>query len=99
MESQGNMNTALKIYASAGDIYSQVRILCYMGEEQKAADLARSGNDKSAFSHLARHYESVGNIQDAVTFFVRANAYSKFTSDFDLFFVHCKILRQRRTFM
>lgn len=76
MESQGNMNTALRVYADAGDIYSQVRILCYLGEEERAADLAKSSNDKAAFSHLARHYETVGNIQDAVGFFVHAGAYS-----------------------
>lgn len=76
MESQGNMNKALRIYANAADVYSQVRILCYMQEEGKAADLARANNDKAAFSHLARHYETLGNVQEAVAFFVRAGAYS-----------------------
>lgn len=76
MESQGNMNTALRAYSNAGDIYSQVRILCYLGEESKAAELTKSSNDKAAFSHMARHYETIGRIQDAVAFFVRAGAYS-----------------------
>lgn len=76
LESQGNMSAALKVYSNAGDIYSQVRILCYLGEETKAIEMAKSTNDKAAFSHLARHYESLGNVQDAVSFFVRAGAYS-----------------------
>lgn len=76
MESQGNMNAAFRIYSDAGDVYSQVRIMCYAGDESKAADLAKSSNDKAAYSHIARHYETGGNIQDAVRFFVRACAYS-----------------------
>lgn len=76
-ESQGNMKVALKIYASVGDIYSQVRVLCYLGEDSEAAALVRSGNDKLAYSHMARHYETIGNVQDAVAFFIKANAYSK----------------------
>lgn len=70
------MNAALRVYSNAGDIYSQVRILCYQGDESKAADLAKASNDKAAFSHMARHYETAGNIQDAVGFFVRAGAFS-----------------------
>lgn len=70
------MSQALRVYSNAGDIYSQVRILCYLGEESKAADLAKTSNDKAAFSHMARHYETLGNIQEAVAFFVRAGAYS-----------------------
>lgn len=72
------MNAALKIYAAANDVYSQVRVLCYLGEENRASDLARSGNDKLAYAHMARHYETVGNVPDAVMFFIRANAYSEY---------------------
>ncbi|XP_049817321.1 intraflagellar transport protein 140 homolog isoform X2 [Aethina tumida] len=75
VESQGDMATALKIYASAGDVYSQVRVLCFLGEEEKAADLARANSDKAAFYHMARYYETVGNYEDAVFFFTKATAY------------------------
>lgn len=78
MESQGDMATALKIYAAAGDIYSQVRVLCYLGENEKAAQLARNANDKLAYCHMARHYETSGDIADAVVCFVRAGAHSKY---------------------
>lgn len=69
------MNAALKIYSSAGDLYSQVRVLCFLGQEAKAAELARSGTDKAAYYHMARHYEAIENIEEAVAFFNRANAY------------------------
>lgn len=71
------MDTALKIYTSAGDIYSQVRVLCFLDEETRAADLAKSGNDKAAYYHMARYYETKGNVEEAISFFSRANAYSK----------------------
>lgn len=77
IESQGEMQTALKIYNSAGDIYSQVRVLCFLGEESKAAELARNGRDKAAFYHMARFYETTGNSEEAVNFFTKANAYSE----------------------
>lgn len=71
------MATALKIYSKANEVYSQVRVLCYLGEESKAADLARQSSDKAAFYHMARHYETVGNNENAINFFVKANAYSE----------------------
>ncbi|XP_063916884.1 intraflagellar transport protein 140 homolog [Zophobas morio] len=76
IESQGEMQAALKVYSSAGDIYSQVRVLCFLGEESKAAELARSGRDKAAYYHMARFYETTGNYEEAVNFFTKANAYS-----------------------
>lgn len=81
LESQGDMKNALKIYGQAGDVYSQVRVLCFMNEESRAADLARKSNDKAAFYHMARHYETVGNCEDAVSFFTKANAYSKLITE------------------
>ncbi|CAH0563779.1 unnamed protein product [Brassicogethes aeneus] len=75
IESQGDMTSALKIYAGAGDVYSQVRVLCFLGDETRAAELARSNSDKAAFYHMARYYETVGNCEDAVYFFTKATAY------------------------
>ncbi|KAI4456192.1 hypothetical protein MML48_8g00010237 [Holotrichia oblita] len=76
LESQGDLNAALKAYMQAGDVFSQVRVLCFMNEDARAADLARKSNDKAAFYHMARHYETLGNFEDAVSFFTKANAYS-----------------------
>lgn len=78
IESQGDLNSALKIYTQAGDIYSQVRVLCFMNEDTRAAEIARKGNDKAAFYHMARHYETIGNFEEAISFFTKANAYSKY---------------------
>lgn len=74
-ESQGDMASALKIYASAGDVYSQVRVLCFLGKESMAAELARTNTDKAAYYHMARYYETVGNYEEAVNFFTKATAY------------------------
>lgn len=71
------MATAYKFYEQAGDLYSQVRALCFLGDESKAAELARSGTNKAACYHMARHYETHSNIDAAVGFFIKANAYSK----------------------
>ncbi|CAG9865125.1 unnamed protein product [Phyllotreta striolata] len=76
VESQGDMVSALKIYSNAGDIYSQVRVLCFLGKESLAADLARGNADKAAFYHMARYYETVGNCEEAVNMFTKATAYS-----------------------
>lgn len=76
VESQGDMNLALKIYANAGDLYSQVRVLCFLGEESKAADMAKSGTDKAALYHMARYFETTGQIEEAVNFYTKATAYS-----------------------
>lgn len=75
VESQGDMSSALKIYANAGDIYSQVRVLCFLGDEAAAADLTRANSDKAAFYHMARYYETTGNYEEAVNFFSKATAY------------------------
>lgn len=75
IESQGDMRSALKLYANAGDVYSQVRVLCFLGEESTASELARSNSDKAAYYHLARYYETIGNYEEAVNFFTKATAY------------------------
>lgn len=76
VESQGDMGPALKYYQQANDVYSQVRVLCFLGEEAKAAEIARIGSDKAACYHMARHYETNGDMDAAVGFFIKANAYS-----------------------
>uniref|UniRef100_A0A6P7GGX0 Intraflagellar transport protein 140 homolog n=1 Tax=Diabrotica virgifera virgifera TaxID=50390 RepID=A0A6P7GGX0_DIAVI len=76
VESQGDMVSTLKIYANAGDIYSQVRVLCFMGKETLASELARGNmQDKAALYHMARYYETVGNFEEAINMFTKATAY------------------------
>lgn len=75
IESTGDMESAFKIYQKAEDWFSQVRILCFLGQLSRADSVARHSADKSACYHLARHYENIGKFQDAIQFYTRAQTY------------------------
>lgn len=75
IESTGDMESAFKIYQKAEDWFSQVRILCFLGQLAKADGIARHSGDRSACYHLARHYENIGKFQDAIQFYTRAQTY------------------------
>lgn len=75
VESTGDMESAFKIYQKAEDWFSQVRILCFLGQLSRADSVARHSGDKSACYHLARHYENIGKFQDAIQFYTRAQTY------------------------
>lgn len=76
VESTGDMESAFKIYQKAEDWFSQVRILCFLGQLTRADQVARHSGDKSACYHLARHYENIGKFQDAIQFYTRAQTHS-----------------------
>lgn len=76
VESTGDMEGAMKIYQKADDWFSQVRILCFLGELSRADAIARKSGDKAASYHLARHYENIGKIPDAIQFYTAAQTYS-----------------------
>ena len=76
MESTGEMETALHFYTVAKDYLSLVRVYCYCDNLEKAAEIASQTGDRSACYHLARQYENIDNIADAIHFFTRAQAYS-----------------------
>lgn len=46
-----------------------------MGELSRADLVARQSGDKSACYHLARHYENIGKIPEAIQFYTRAQTY------------------------
>jgi intraflagellar transport protein 140 len=75
IESTGDMESAFKIYQKAEDWFSQVRILCFLGQLSRADTVARHSADKSACYHLARHYENIGKFQDAIQFYTRAQTF------------------------
>lgn len=77
LESIGDMVQALHAYEAAGDCFSQVRVLCFSQQESRAAKLARSSGDKAAAYHMARYYETNEDIENAVAFFIKAQAYGK----------------------
>ncbi|RZF46866.1 hypothetical protein LSTR_LSTR008247 [Laodelphax striatellus] len=76
MESSGDMELAMKYYKDAGDHLSMVRVMCFLEEFDRAAEIASRSSDKAACYHLARQYENMGHVQEAVHFFTRATAYA-----------------------
>ncbi|KAE8751558.1 hypothetical protein FOCC_FOCC001805 [Frankliniella occidentalis] len=76
LESTGQMELALKYYEEAGDHLSTVRVLCFQEDYEKAAEVASVSNNRAACYHLARQYEAIDDIQQAVQFFTRAQAYA-----------------------
>ncbi|XP_055383288.1 intraflagellar transport protein 140 homolog [Condylostylus longicornis] len=76
IESTGDMDSAFKVYQKAEDWFSQVKILCFLGQLSKADSIARQSGDRAACYHLARHYENIGKYQEAIHFYTRAQTYS-----------------------
>lgn len=76
MESTGEMELALQYYKLAEDYLSLVRVYSYCDNLAMAAEIANSSGDKAACYHLARQYENIDNIDEAVHFFAKAQAYS-----------------------
>ncbi|XP_028263814.1 intraflagellar transport protein 140 homolog [Parambassis ranga] len=76
LESQSDMDSALHFYECAQDYLSLVRVHCYMGNIQKASEIANNTGDRAASYHLARHYEGHDDIKQAVHFYTRAQAYN-----------------------
>eukprot|EP00057_Strongylocentrotus_purpuratus_P021032 XP_011675506.1 PREDICTED: intraflagellar transport protein 140 homolog [Strongylocentrotus purpuratus] len=77
MESTGEMETALQFYEAAQDYLSLVRVYCYCGNLDKAAEIANETGDRAACYHLARQHENQDNIKESIHFFTRAQAYSQ----------------------
>lgn len=71
-ESNNAYDEAIRYYERAKETLALVRVYCYRGEEQRAADLCLSTNDPSACYHLARQYESQDKIKEAIAFYTRA---------------------------
>ncbi|NXO80980.1 IF140 protein, partial [Sitta europaea] len=76
LESQSDMESALKYYALAQDYFSLVRVHCFQGNIQKAAAIANETGNGAASYHLARQYESQEDIKQAVHFYSRAQAFN-----------------------
>ncbi|NWI54569.1 IF140 protein, partial [Calyptomena viridis] len=76
LESQSDMESALKYYALAQDYFSLVRVHCFQGNIQKAAEIANETGNCAASYHLARQYESREDIKQAVHFYTRAQAFN-----------------------
>lgn len=69
------MEGALKVYQRADDWYSQVRLLCFMGQLPRADALAKQCGDRAACYHMARHYENIGRVPEAIQFYTKAGTF------------------------
>ncbi|XP_048407747.2 intraflagellar transport protein 140 homolog isoform X1 [Stegostoma tigrinum] len=76
LESQADMDAALKYYEKAQDYLSLVRVHCYLGNIQKASEIANETGNHAASYHLARQYEARDNVKQAIHFYTRAQAYN-----------------------
>uniref|UniRef100_A0A673VBY5 Intraflagellar transport protein 140 homolog n=1 Tax=Suricata suricatta TaxID=37032 RepID=A0A673VBY5_SURSU len=76
LESQAEMDAALRYYELAQDCFSLVRIHCFQGDVQKAAEIANESGNWAASYHLARQYESQDEVRQAVHFYTRAQAFN-----------------------
>ncbi|XP_047569112.1 intraflagellar transport protein 140 homolog [Lutra lutra] len=76
LESQAEMDAALRYYELAEDYFSLVRIHCFQGNVQKAAEIANESGSWAASYHLARQYESQEEVRQAVHFYSRAQAFN-----------------------
>ncbi|KAF0771516.1 Uncharacterized protein FWK35_00000315 [Aphis craccivora] len=75
LEGNGDMDGAIKYYQQANDDLSTVRILCYLGHVEQAAQICMNTSNKAACCHLARSYEMQGLYEDAIKMYVDATAY------------------------
>ncbi|KAM7433446.1 hypothetical protein ABFA07_016329 [Porites harrisoni] len=76
MESTSEMETALQFYEAARDNLSLVRVYCYCGNLEKAAEICNDTGDRAASYHLARQFENQEKIREAIHFYTRAQCYS-----------------------
>ncbi|XP_046855391.1 intraflagellar transport protein 140 homolog isoform X2 [Xenia sp. Carnegie-2017] len=76
MESNGEMEVALNYYEAANDILSLVRVHCFCGNIEKAAEICNDTGDRAASYHLARQFENQENIKDAIHFYTRAHCFT-----------------------
>ncbi|XP_037670915.1 intraflagellar transport protein 140 homolog isoform X2 [Choloepus didactylus] len=76
LESQAEMDGALRYYELAQDHFSLVRIHCFQGHIQKAAEIANETGNLAASYHLAQQYESQEEVRQAVHFYTRARAFN-----------------------
>lgn len=75
LESQADMEAALKYYELAQDYFSLVRVYCFQGNIQKAAEIANETGNWAASYYLACQYENQDDIKQAMHFYTRAQAF------------------------
>jgi intraflagellar transport protein 140 len=76
LESIDRLDKAKKYYSKAKDYLSLVRIYCFKGDLQKAADIVNETGDRASAYHFARQLEAQGEFQEAITFYALSGCYN-----------------------
>lgn len=76
LESVERFDKAMKYYNKAKDYQSLVRICCFKGDFNKAADIVHESGDKASAYHFARQLESQGEYQEAINFYAASGCYN-----------------------
>ena len=75
-ESNGQFDKALQYYERANDHLAIVRVLCFHGKLDRAAEVVNESGDLGAAYHLAKQYEANGDIKQAIYFFQRSQRFN-----------------------
>ena len=75
-ESLGHFEKARRYYARANDDLSLVRVACHNREMIQAAEIVNESNSSSAAYHLARQFEAMGEVQEAISYFSQSGCYN-----------------------
>jgi len=76
LESIERYDKAKKYYSKARDYLSLVRIACFKGDFNKAAEIVAETNDRASAYHFARQLENQGQYNDAITFYASSGCYN-----------------------
>lgn len=76
LESIERYDKARKYYSKAKDYLSLVRICCFKGDLNKAAEIVQESGDRASAYHFARQLEGQGEYQDAIAFYASSGCYN-----------------------
>lgn len=76
MESLQKWEVALDYYQRAEDYASTVRLFIFLNDIQKAKSICKETNDTAACYYLAKQLELTDQIEEAVSFYAKAQYYS-----------------------
>ena len=76
LESQERYDVARKYYARAEDYLSLVRLACFQGDYQTAADIVHESGDPAASYHFARQLEGKGELRESINYYASSGCYN-----------------------
>ncbi|ESO09812.1 hypothetical protein HELRODRAFT_92025 [Helobdella robusta] len=74
-EDKGNTEEAIKFYEKSKDHLSLARLYCAMDDVTKAAGVCVESQDRAACYWVGRHFERAGKMQEAISYYNRAQAF------------------------